>query len=107
MGANLAVSGADFETAVLKSDKPVLVDFWATWCPPCMHIGPFVEQIASEVDGQAKVYKLDVDTDGEVASKYGIMSIPALLVFKDGNEVDRMVGAGSKDEIKAFLMRHV
>lgn len=107
MGSNLAVSGADFESNVLKSDKPVLVDFWATWCPPCMHIGPFVEEIATEVDGQAKVYKVDVDSEGEVAMKYNIMSIPALLVFKGGTEVDRMVGAGSKDEIKAFLMKHV
>ena len=107
MGANLALSTADFEKEVLQSDVPVLVDFWATWCGPCMAIAPHVEAIAGELAGKAKVFKVDVDTDGDLASRYGVMSIPALLVFKGGQEVDRMVGAGPKDHIKALVERHV
>ena len=107
MGANLALSTADFEKEVLQSDVPVLVDFWATWCGPCMAIAPHVEAIAGELAGKAKVFKVDVDTDGDLASRYGVMSIPALLVFKGGQEVDRMVGSGPKDAIKALLERHV
>ncbi len=105
MGADLALAATDFEANVLKSDVPVLVDFWATWCPPCVAISPHIEAIAGEVDGQAKVYKVDVDANGDLASDYGIMSIPALLVFKDGKVVDRM-GFGSKDQIKNFLLQH-
>ncbi|MCW5936288.1 MAG: thioredoxin [Fimbriimonadaceae bacterium] len=107
MAANMAVSTADFEKEVLQSDVPVLVDFWAEWCGPCKAIGPSIEQIASEMAGKAKVYKVDVDAEGDLATRYGIMSIPALVVFKGGQEVDRMVGAGSKDTIKGFLERHV
>jgi len=107
MGANLAISKSDFETEVLKSDVPVLVDFWATWCRPCIAIAPHIEALSEEFAGQAKVFKVDVDSDQELASQYGIMSIPALVVFKGGQEVDRMVGAGSKDDIKAFLNKHV
>ena len=101
------MSTADFEKEVLQSDVPVLVDFWATWCGPCMAIAPHVEAIAGELAGKAKVFKVDVDTDGDLASRYGVMSIPALLVFKGGQEVDRMVGAGPKDHIKALVERHV
>lgn len=107
MAADLALTGSRFEDEVINSDVPVLVDFWATWCGPCRAIAPHVEAIATEVEGQAKVFKVDVDTDGDLAQKYGIMSIPALIVFKGGQEVDRMVGAGSKDDIKNFLLRHV
>lgn len=107
MAANLAISAADFETNVLKSDVPVLVDFWATWCRPCLAIAPAVEEIASEVAGQAKVYKLDVDEQGEIASQYGVLSIPTLIVFKDGQEVERITGARPKEDLKAFLMKHI
>jgi thioredoxin 1 len=107
MGANLALTSADFEKEVLQSDVPVLVDFWATWCGPCLAIAPHVEAIAGELAGKAKVFKVDVDSDGDIAAKYGVMSIPALIVFKGGQEVDRMVGAGPKDHIKALLERHV
>ena len=107
MGANLALTAADFEKEVLQSDVPVLVDFWATWCGPCMAIAPHVEAIASELQGKAKVFKVDVDSDGDVAARYGVMSIPALIVFKGGQEVDRMVGAGPKDAIKNLLERHI
>jgi thioredoxin 1 len=105
MAGNLGVSATEFESKVLNSDVPVLVDFWAEWCGPCKAIGPSVEQLATEYDGKAKVYKLNVDTDGEVAQKYGIMSIPALLVFKGGKVVDQMVGAAPKAQIAALIDR--
>ncbi len=107
MAANLAVSTSNFDSEVLQSDVPVLVDFWAAWCGPCKAIAPHVEELADEMAGQAKVFKVDVDQEGDLAMKYGIMSIPALIVFKGGQEVDRMVGAGSKDQIKSLLSRHV
>jgi thioredoxin 1 len=107
MGANLAVNTTDFEKEVLQSDVPVLVDFWATWCGPCRAIGPAVEEIASELAGKAKVLKVNVDEEPDLAGRYGVMSIPALIVFKNGQEVDRKVGAGPKTELKALLERHV
>lgn len=107
MAANLAVTAADFDSKVLGSEKAVLVDFWAEWCGPCKMIGPSIEQIAAEMAGTADVYKLDVDEAGDVAARYGIVSIPALVVFKGGKEVDRMVGAAPKDVIANFLKKHV
>jgi len=105
MAANLKVTSAEFDQQVLKSDVPVLVDFWAEWCGPCKAIGPSIEQLAGEYDGKAKVYKVDVDSDGDLASKYNVMSIPALLVFKGGKEVDRMVGAAPKQQIAQLIDR--
>ncbi|MBS1704899.1 MAG: thioredoxin [Armatimonadetes bacterium] len=107
MATELAVTTTEFDEKVLKSDVPVLVDFWAQWCGPCRAIGPHVEEIAKELDGQARVYKINVDEEGEIAQKYGIMSIPALLVFKGGQVVDQMVGAGPKDSIKALVTKHI
>ncbi len=105
MADNLAVKGSDFDSQVLNSDVPVLVDFWAEWCGPCKAIGPSVEQIAQEYTGKAKVYKVDVDTEGELASKYGVMSIPALFVFKDGKVVEKLIGAAPKAQIAALIDR--
>ncbi|MFQ3587699.1 MAG: thioredoxin [Fimbriimonadaceae bacterium] len=107
MAENLAVTAADFEEKVLNSELPVLVDFWAEWCGPCRMIGPSVEQLAQEYAGKARVYKLNVDTDGEIAGRYGVMSIPALLVFKGGKVVDQMVGAAPKPQLAALLDRNV
>jgi len=99
------MTSSEFDQQVLKSEVPVLVDFWAEWCGPCKAIGPSIEQIASEYTGKAKVYKVDVDSEGDLAQRYGIMSIPALVVFKGGKEVDRMVGAAPKPQIAALIER--
>lgn len=107
MASNLAVTTSEFEEKVLKSELPVLIDFWAVWCGPCKAIAPSVEQIATEYEGKAKVYKVDVDTEGELAQKYGIMSIPSLLVFKGGKVVDQMVGAAPKAAIENLLKRAI
>jgi thioredoxin 1 len=97
----------DFQKDVLESDVPVLVDFSAEWCGPCRMIGPAVEQIATELEGKARVVTIDVDEHADIAGRYGIMSIPALLVFKGGHEVDRMVGAAPKDRIAAMVAKHI
>ncbi len=99
------MSGGDFDEHVLKSDIPVLIDFWAEWCSPCKAIGPSVEQLAADYAGRAKVFKVDVDAEGELATRFGIMSIPALLLFKGGKEVDRLVGAAPKPQIAALIDR--
>jgi len=97
------VTDAEFEETVLKSDKPVLVDFWAEWCGPCRLIGPLVEQLANEYDGKAVVVKMDVDANPEVPVKYGIRNIPTLLFFKNGEMVDKLVGAQPKANIEAKI----
>ncbi len=107
MGAELAVQGSEFDEKVLGSDVPVLVDFWAEWCGPCKAIGPSIDQISTEYAGKARVFKVDVDHEGDIAMRYGIMSIPALVVFKGGKEVDRMVGAAPKATITSMLDRHI
>ena len=86
------VNDADFDTAVLKADKPVVVDFWAAWCGPCRMIAPFVEELANEYGEQAVVAKMDTDANPMTPTKFGIMGIPTLIFFKDGKEVDRIVG---------------
>lgn len=93
----------NFEQEVLKSDKPVLVDFWAAWCGPCQMMGPIIEELAEEVKDKYKVGKLNVDENRETASKYGIMSIPTLIIFKDGKEVRQFVGVQSKENLEEEL----
>ncbi len=90
------VTDASFEADVLKSDKPVLVDFWAEWCTPCRMVGPIIDDIASEYSDKISVAKVDVDSNPAVASTYGITSIPAVFVFKDGEVVARSIGAKPK-----------
>jgi len=91
-----ATTDATFESDVLNSDQPVLVDFWATWCGPCRTIAPTIEELATEYEGKAKVVKLDVDNNPLVAQQFSIRSIPSLLFFKDGKPVDQMVGVVPK-----------
>ena len=98
-----AVTTADFEKEVLHSDVPVLVDFWAPWCPPCRAIGPTLDALADEYQGKAKVVKVDVDDEPEVASRYGVSSIPALLLFKGGEQVGQLVGAHPKANIASLI----
>lgn len=93
----------NFEAEVLKSDVPVLVDFWATWCGPCQMQGPLIEQVAEEMQGKAKIGKLNVDEEGEIAQRYGVMSIPTLIVFRDGKEVGRAVGFQTLEQIKKLM----
>ena len=103
MAEPIAVSENDFEKEVLESGTPVLVDFWADWCGPCKMIAPSIDELASELDGQIKFAKVDVDENPGIAMKYGIRGIPTLLVFKDGAPVDQMVGAQPKSAIKKRL----
>ena len=98
-GNAVAVSDANFDEMILKSDKPALVDFWAVWCGPCRIIAPHVEALAGEYAGRAVVAKLDVDNSRNTAIKYGIQSIPTLLFFKGGKVVDRVIGAVDKKVI--------
>lgn len=93
----LAVTDANFQTEVLNSSVPVLVDFWAVWCGPCRAIAPIVHEIAEEYDGRAKITKLDVDNNPRTATNYGIRSIPTILIFKDGVVVDQIVGLVKKN----------
>ncbi len=97
MAKPIEVTDATFESEVLKSDIPVLVDFWATWCGPCKMIAPVVAELAEEYQGRLKVAKVDVDNNNAVAGQYRIMSIPSLLFFKDGQKVDQIIGAVAKE----------
>jgi thioredoxin 1 len=99
----LNFTDAGFDTEVLKSDKPVLVDFWAEWCGPCRMMTPTIDAIASEYQGKAKVGKLNVDDNGQTAMRYQIRGIPALLLFKDGKVVDQRVGAVGKTDLQKML----
>lgn len=99
----MELNDQNFDQEVLKSDKPVLVDFWAPWCGPCRMMGPIIEELALEMEGKAKVGKLDVDENGASAAKYGIMSIPALKIFKNGQVVKETVGVQSKESLKRLL----
>jgi thioredoxin 1 len=97
------VSDTSFETEVLKSDVPVLVDFWAPWCGPCRMVAPIVEELADEYVGKVKVVKLNTDDNIETASKYGIRSIPTLLVFKGGEPVEQVIGFRPKSDLQRAL----
>ena len=103
----ITLTDANFEQEILKSDLPCLVDFWAPWCGPCQAVGPVVEEIAKEYQGKLKVGKVNVDEAPKVASQYGIMSIPTLSVFKNGERVDTVVGASPKEQIISTIDPHL
>lgn len=99
----LQFTDQNFEAEVLKSEKPVLVDFWAEWCGPCQVMGPIIEELAEEMKEKAKIGKLNVDENREMASKFGIMSIPTIIIFKNGKKVLQLVGVQSKEGLKEEL----
>lgn len=101
------ISDATFEDDVLKSDRPVLVDYWAEWCGPCKMIAPILDEIAKEYDGKLKVAKLNIDENPATPPKYGIRGIPTLMLFKDGDVEATKVGALSKSQLTAFLDQHL
>ena len=103
----ITLTDNNFEEEVLQAELPVLVDFWAPWCGPCRMVGPVVEELASEFEGRAKVCKLNVDEGPATAQKYGVMSIPTLMIFKDGGVVERLVGVRSKEVLMEKLSRLV
>jgi len=97
------VTDQEFESKVLQSDQPVLVDFWAAWCAPCRMLAPTVDQVAQDYQGKARVFTLNVDDNAETSARYNIRGIPTLLLFKDGEVKDQIVGATSKDHIARMI----
>ena len=101
--ATKAVTDASFDNDVLNSDKPVLVDFWADWCGPCKMIAPALEEISDELDEQLTIAKVDIMENTDIASRFGVQSIPLLLLFKDGNPVAQKLGAAPKSQLKSWI----
>ena len=101
--AELKITRENFENEVMKSNIPVLIDFWAPWCGPCRMMGPIIEQLAEEYEGKAKVGKVNVDEEGELSQAFGVMSITTIVLVKDGKIVKQAVGARPKAEVEAML----
>lgn len=107
MAGTIKITDATFDAEVIKSDLPVLVDFWAEWCGPCKMIAPVLEQLAGELDGKLKVCKINVDENSESSGKYGVMSIPTMVLFKDGEEKERIIGYHSADQLKKAVAAYI
>ncbi|HPF30427.1 MAG TPA: thioredoxin [Lachnospiraceae bacterium] len=101
--AELKITRENFENEVMKSNIPVLIDFWAPWCRPCRMMGPIIEQLADEYEGKAKVGKVNVDEESELSQAFGVMSIPTIVLVKDGKVVKQVVGARPKADVEAML----
>ena len=107
MADKITVTTDNFDSEVLGSDTPVLVDFWADWCMPCKMIAPVLDELSTEYDGKLRIGKLDVDAQGDLAIKFGVQSIPTLILFKNGEEIGRRVGAAPKPSIVELFKEHV
>ena len=105
--ATIAVTDDSFEQDVLKSDRPVLVDFWAEWCGPCKMVAPVLEELSDEMSDEVTVAKIDIDSNGNAPSKYGVRGIPTLLLFKDGEVVGTKVGASPKGQIEQWVRENI
>ena len=99
----IEINDASFKSEVTDSPLPVLVDFWAPWCGPCKMIAPVLEELAQEYDGKAKIVKINIDDNQNTPAQFGVRSIPTLILFKNGNEVEKIIGAQSKDKLKAMI----
>ena len=103
----LEITDATFQEVVLNSDKPVLVDFWAVWCGPCRMLGPIIEEVAADFEGKEIFGKVDVDNNQDISMQYGIRNIPTVLIFKNGEVVDKLVGVAPKEVIAEKLSAHL
>ena len=103
----LTLDSDNFDEQIAFAEQPILVDFWADWCAPCMAVAPVLEALAVELEGRARVGKVDVDANGDLANRFGIRSIPTLMVFKGAKVVDQLVGAAPRDQIVRMLERHM
>ncbi|NLI57884.1 MAG: thioredoxin [Clostridium sp.] len=106
-GKVLTLTRENFDQEVVNSSNTVLVDFWAPWCGPCRAVGPLIDELAEEYDGKAKIAKLNVDDEGELAAKFKIMSIPTIMIFKNGEVVEKLIGARSKSELSELINKHM
>ena len=107
MSKPIELTDSNFEETLLSSSTPVLVDYWAEWCGPCKMVAPVLEELAEELEGKITIGKIDVDSNRDSAAKQNVMSIPTLILFKDGNPVDQIVGALTKNQLKDFINEHI
>lgn len=105
--ATIKLNKENFEKEVIQSDKPVIIDFWASWCRPCQMIGPIFEELSNDYEGKLKFAKLSTEEEAELASAHGVMSIPTMIIFKDGKEIERISGAMPKEMLKAEIDKRI